>query len=307
MTVLLTHVVIDSCCKAFLPDCPTRQPKRCHWLPPRIVKHIKVRRLLQSKLHQLRIAPPMTHNDHTLITHVEGLLRLQQARVKHLLAEHKHARAGRIRQRLLQNDTRINNFWKFVKQHCKATQKLTASYNETGDVVFSQKEISDEVVRKWTQVFSGQLDPVFPDSQQPPLPNLDPSHPLLADLPLYEPTQHESYLCRPFTPTTLNAILDKLKDHKSNGIDNIPSEVLKYSCGALKEYLLAFYNKILEQGLVPESLNAIKCVLIHKSMLLLICSTTDLLPFHLAFFVQSPSDLRRTCHRSSNKKEYWVN
>ena len=41
--------------------------------------------------------------------------------------------------------------------------------------------------------------------------------------------------------------------------------MLKYSCGALKEYLLAFYNKILEQGQVPENLNAIKCVLIHKS------------------------------------------
>ena len=38
-----------------------------------------------------------------------------------------------------------------------------------------------------------------------------------------------------------------------------------YSGEVLQDYLLSFYNRIWETGLVPERLNAVKCVLIHKS------------------------------------------
>ena len=62
----------------------------------------------------------------------------------------------------------------------------------------------------------------------------------------------------------LKEILAKLKDGKSNGVDNIPSEVLKYSGDYLQSFLLTFYNKILDEGLVPEKLNVIKCILLHK-------------------------------------------
>ena len=55
-----------------------------------------------------------------------------------------------------------------------------------------------------------------------------------------------------------------MKDHKSCGLDNIPSEVLKYSGKTLKSYLLTFYNRIWRSGRVPESLNAVKCILLHK-------------------------------------------
>ena len=60
-------------------------------------------------------------------------------------------------------------------------------------------------------------------------------------------------------------MLGSLKDNKSKGIDNIPSEVLRYADDNLQSYLLEFYNKILKEGVVPERLNVIKCILLHKS------------------------------------------
>ena len=122
-----------------------------------------------------------------------------------------------------------------------------------------------EVVRKWSKAFSGQTEPVLPDKTQPPLPELDSSHQHpLNGLPKSAPDKHKAFLCRPFTMESLSSILNDLQDNKSCGIDNIPAEVLKYADIHMKRYLLSFYNKIMHQGTVPECLNEIKCVLIHK-------------------------------------------
>ena len=53
MSRTLTDVIFDACCKAFLPP-RVKKKRRQQWLPPLIVKHIKVRRLLQAKYDALR-------------------------------------------------------------------------------------------------------------------------------------------------------------------------------------------------------------------------------------------------------------
>ena len=152
-----------------------------------------------------------------------------------------------------------------MRQHCRAIQSITAAYNQDGNVIFYQEGVSAKVVSKWATVFKGQTEPVFPDHNEPDLPDLDSSDPILSGLPKSAPNKHEDFLCRPFTLSSLNERLSSLKDNKSSGIDNIPTEAIKYGGETLLSYLLIFYNLIWKTGYVPECLNAVKCVLIPKS------------------------------------------
>ena len=74
----------------------------------------------------------------------------------------------------------------------------------------------------------------------------------------------EDRVCSPISLTELDFLLGKLANGKSSGYDQIPNELLKHSSPHFKQYLLAFLNKIIEGGLVPQSLNLGKCVLIYK-------------------------------------------
>ena len=53
------------------------------------------------------------------------------------------------------------------------------------------------------------------------------------------------------TMTELDSILLSMKDEKSSGVDQIPPEFLKNSGIQFKQYLLSFYNKIIQEGAVP--------------------------------------------------------
>ena len=121
------------------------------------------------------------------------------------------------------------------------------------------------MVSRGSTVFKGQREPVFTESTSPPPPDISPTSPILKHLPKSNPTKHEKFLCRPFGTTSLKNILSSLQDKKSRDIDNIPSEVIKHAGEKLLKYLREFYNKIWRTGNVPESLNVIKCVLLHKS------------------------------------------
>ena len=131
--------------------------------------------------------------------------------------------------------------------------------------MFDPNKVTEQVLHRWSGVFRGQLEPVFQNMKLDPLPDLEENDPLLEDLPKSHPTKHENIVCRPFTENSLKTILNSLKDGKSCGFDNIPNEILKYGGDLLLKYLSALYNKILEEGVVPEILNTVKCVLIHKS------------------------------------------
>ena len=264
MASILTTVLFDACHKSFHMPEKNKRPKRRHWLPPDIVKQIKIRRIFQTKLCRLQTEKRGDKLFSPVLSKLEALLYIQRSKVRVLLSEFKQRRAARVRNRLLKNETKLGNFWKFLRHHCRSTQQLSASYDEDGKVVFDQEEISKQVHRQWSDVFSGQSEPVFNSDTLPPLPSLPDDHPLLDFLPKSPPTKHESHLCRPFSETTLKEALNKLKDNKSCGVDNIPSEVLKYSGESVRAYLLGFYNKIWEHGIVPQQLNTIKCVLIHK-------------------------------------------
>ena len=265
MANVLTSTLFSACCKSLLSNYKSKSFKRRHWLPQNIVKHIKIRRLFQSRLVKEQRMHGNDSNYDEYIAKIQKLLKIQRNRVRTMLSEFRSKQTNRVRNRLQRENMTTEGFWKFLRQHSKATSNITASYTEEGSVVFDHKNVSGEVVKKWSSVFSGQTEPAFNDANLPELPVLDPSSPILKGLPQNSPTKHEAFLCRPFTPQSLKDTLVKLKDNKSCGVDNIPSEILKYSDDYLQKYLLVFYNRIWEKGIVPEQLNTIKCILLHKS------------------------------------------
>ena len=76
--------------------------------------------------------------------------------------------------------------------------------------------------------------------------------------------KYEADVCAPITMTELEELICLLPNQKACGLDNIPNEFLKNSTFKFKCYLLSFYNKIIDEGNVPASLNMGKCCLIWK-------------------------------------------
>ena len=59
-------------------------------------------------------------------------------------------------------------------------------------------------------------------------------------------------------------MLRELPCNKASGYDAIPNELIKNASTRFKHYLLIFLNQILQDGVVPQTLNNGKCMLIHK-------------------------------------------
>ena len=146
MASVLTSTLFDSCYKTFLPP-KKKKPKRKRWLPPHIIKHIKLRRFL---LRRYRIEYKKNCQDPTsqnFLSHLYSLVKKQRMRVKTLLGEFNLLNARRVRNRMLKNDTKLNNFWKFVRQHNRAVQNISAAYNDEGNVVFDRNDVSSQVIK----------------------------------------------------------------------------------------------------------------------------------------------------------------
>ena len=117
----------------------------------------------------------------------------------------------------------------------------------------------------FSTVFKGERAPIFPgstynheqedESYKSTFDNNDNAIP---------ENKYEDLVCSPFSMTELQSILSELPNEKSCGVDHIPNEFLK-NCGfELKQYILKFYNKILQEGKIPSALNVGKCCLVYK-------------------------------------------
>ena len=58
-----------------------------------------------------------------------------------------------------------------------------------------------------------------------------------------------------FTATEINNLINKLKNNKSNGIDNIINEFIKFSPNEYKLLIVKLFNTILKTGIIPSSWN----------------------------------------------------
>ena len=65
------------------------------------------------------------------------------------------------------------------------------------------------------------------------------------------PDEGDEILNNNFTIIELNKLINKLKNNKASGIDNLINEFLKYSPESYKHLLLKLFNVILKTGIIP--------------------------------------------------------
>ena len=137
-------------------------------------------------------------------------------------------------------------------------------------MLFDQEEIEEEVLNHFSHRFKGKCTPVygtefsFENKNHSELSEKELEDILEHDEVVNNEREYESAVCSPISMTELDSLLKKLPNEKSSGIDHVPNELIK-NCGfTFKQYLLTFYNKIIEEGKVPSALNVGKCCLIWK-------------------------------------------
>ena len=265
----LVNSLTEVCQKQFLRPSRFRHKRRTK-LPRRLVQLIRLERLLKRELRGLRAETLRDPALQPVLDEVLRLLSLHSGSVADQLSLLSLARRRRVQTHLLRKDPTLRKFWQFIRSESLSSHRITAAYDSGGKVVFDVPQVHESVLSTWGEVFSGQRDPLFPPGSTPPLSPDFTSIPsevrksLVAGLPEYQPDFHEDVVCRPFTRVSLSSSLSQLKGGKSRGPDNLPAEVLKFHSPTLLTYLLIFYNNIFQVGLVPEMLNLMKCILLHK-------------------------------------------
>ena len=187
--------------------------------------------------------------------------------IKDQIQKHKLKKRHRIRSIVLKKDPSRKKFWSFLKNQMKAAGNISACYDNEGKVVFGQEDIEEVVIGHFQKTFNGQRTPVY---------NTEANDQDIIDEVIHEKNEnlepqnnvpenkYEADVCAPITMTELEELICLLPNQKACGLDNIPNEFLKNSTFKFKCYLLSFYNKIIDEGNVPASLNMGKCCLIWK-------------------------------------------
>lgn len=190
-----------------------------------------------------------------------------KAQIKESITTLKLHRRSRLRSKLLISDPTRKRFWRFLKSQIKSAGHISAVYNPAGTMVFEQHEIEDVVLHNFGNMFVGQRIPVYPLNSVPDQVSLS-----ITELDLilgenvaqFTPDQFETKVCAPYTASELEEMLRELPCNKASGYDAIPNELIKNASTRFKHYLLIFLNQILQDGVVPQTLNNGKCMLIHK-------------------------------------------
>ena len=196
-------------------------------------------------------ANPLAQN---VVFELQQRVRNQKVKVRELIASYDVRQRACVQARGLQANPSSKKFWEFVRGNARASNKISAAYDESGNITFEPTKIQESVKQTWSRVFAGKDSlPNPPETSSPTL-----------EQESEEVTSNEKFVCRPFTKGSLRRALAKLKTGKARGVDGIPAEILKFAGPVLQEYLLTFYNKIFRFGHVPSLLNLSKLILLDK-------------------------------------------
>ena len=187
--------------------------------------------------------------------------------IKDKIVKYKIQKRNRLRRNLLLADPTRRKFWRFLKGQLKGAGNITAATDATGNMVFGQEQIEDVVLQHFKNIFKGSRVPIPPYTLEQTQVDeaINEIDAMLNEDPIpISHTKFENEVCAPYTFSEVEDILLKLPGGKACGYDKISNELLKNSRPIFKQYLQIFLNKILEEGLVPLTLNQGKCVLVHK-------------------------------------------
>lgn len=264
----LTECLTNSAKKAF--GLKVRKKKTGRRLPKHMI------RLIEAKNNLVKIIESGSDAlDLSVLEKLGSDLDKLKDEIRDCKADFLLQRKHRVRSKLLLADPTRKKFWRFLKNQIKAAGNISALKNKEDVMVFEQDAIEEVVLDHFANIFKGKRHPVFVDSTPVDhvaiaLQEIDEI--LLNESKSFESKEFEDKVCPPFTFTELNNTLEKLPDGKASGYDGVPNEILKNSSFSFKQYLLLFYNKIIADGAVPESLNRGKCILIYKVQIKLITS-----------------------------------
>ena len=258
----LTHVtncIIDSGKKTF--GLKMKNKRRKQTLPRHLVD------MIQEKNHLARQVHADVRGGAANILEMKDDLAKLKLDIQDAFMDIKLQKRARLRTRLLLADPSRKRFWRFLKNQIKSAGTITAAYDSTGKMVFQQSEIEDAVVDYFSNIFSAQKSPVYSSHDHPDMValSLEDINNMLAHSPLdCSENQFKDDVCPPFTLAELTQTLDSLPSAKASGFDQIPNEFLRNSSSRFQQYLLSLFNQIIHDGIVPETLNIGKCMLIHK-------------------------------------------
>ncbi len=142
-------------------------------------------------------------------------------------------------------------FWNYIKKlgpqfNNKIPEEV---YDEHGNI----KADLDEVLKKWRNDYENLYKPTshnFDDNFYHEIIELLRNAENQMNDPLYVPND---FLNRNFSANEIDQVIDKLKNRKAPGIDNIPNEVLKTP--AIKNCLLKLFQYYFDTGLLPSCWN----------------------------------------------------
>ena len=231
-------------------------------IPKDILSKIRLKNELSCSLAQAH----HTSDDHELARMKAALTDLK-GEIKDMIINVKLKQRNHLRSRVLAADPTRRRFWRFLKHQSKAAGSITALKDTSDQMVFKQDEIEDCVIGHFEKIFQGKRCPVYP--MDAPVSQVDLAIQEIDDIlcqeaPQFAPDYFEKKVCSPYSFSELDETLQNLPNNKAAGYDRIPNELLKNSSYKFKQYILAFLNKIMEEGAVPEALNVGKCVLIYK-------------------------------------------
>ena len=236
--------------------------RRKQQLPKHILDLIKTKNQFCRRLQEAYLVgdEALVHNYSKNIGVIKGEIKFQISGVK-------LKRRQRIRSKILRDDPCRRKFWSFIKNQMSAAGNITSCYTKENKVVFEQDEIENAVVDHFSDVFKGQRTPVHGATETASGKNIRTDElikNILENKDNVKEDKYESIMCEHMTMTELDSILLRMSNGKSSGVDQIPPEFLKNGGVLFKQYLLAFYNKIIDEGRVPAELNIGKCCLIWK-------------------------------------------
>ena len=263
----------------------TNLVRRPSLLPPAIVKEIGVRDQLETNWKSLNSIHPNLGSP--LVAEAENMFNAQHAKVAELLSQFRSSKRSKILQNCSGSSIKARrNFWSHISPNKKQTSDISAVIDPTsGAIKCNLDEITSAVQGYLLDIYQGSYDKITPtitvpdhndhaysvvqEAQPGTMPdhaysvNPSPSLPTLDSAPTLE-TNPGSWINREISSSEVSALLQKLKNGKAYGWDQIPNEALKNLPPCMIDKVALLFNKIKTTGVMPKGWNKGRVTLVHK-------------------------------------------
>ena len=169
-------------------------------------------------------------------------------------------------------------FWSHVSTKIKQSSEISAVVSpEDGLLKCSKTEIKEEVEKHLCNTYEGSMEPVEGQAETPVAPggsekvSMDHGYSLNQRQKLLKKNESGGlvedpggWMDRGYSLEEVKQVLKLMKGHRARGVDNIPNEFLINAPDELLDLLVAIFNRIKKDGVVPDGWNRGLITLIHK-------------------------------------------